>query len=255
MKSSLEYLPNSKREELQEIVKIILDNSSKKTEMILLYGSHATGNWAEERYSGDDGIVYEHKSDFDILVVTSSVESSKKWVVWKRVKKKIQRRKSISTWVSLITIDIRTLNNELKKGRYFYCDIKKEGIVLYDSEKCKLAKAKEMTAEELKEEAEGHYKKWFTSASEFLISFRSNFERNSLNIAAFELHQVTERLFSTTLLVFTGYKPKLHDLEKLYGQVIGQSQSFISIFPQTADFEKQNFDLLKRAYRLTLRYG
>ncbi|MCG8333335.1 MAG: HEPN domain-containing protein, partial [Proteobacteria bacterium] len=50
------------------------------------------------------------------------------------------------------------------------------------------------------------------------------------------------------LLVFTGYKPKLHDLDKLNKLVINQHRSFVSIFPQSTEEEKQNFILLKRAY-------
>ena len=52
----------------------------------------------------------------------------------------------------------------------------------------------------------------------------------------------------TILLVFTGYKPKLHDLKKLNKRVITQHRSFMTIFPQSTEQEKQNFLLLKRAY-------
>ena len=83
--------------------------------MILLFGSHARGNWVEDRYTGEDGIVYEHQSDFDILVVTASVESAQKWAYWSRIEKKLQRYKMIRTWVSLLVIDIQTLNNESGK--------------------------------------------------------------------------------------------------------------------------------------------
>ena len=248
MKTSLDHLPGIKQEELQDIVKIILEKTGKKTEMILLFGSHARGDWVEDRYTGEDGIVYEYKSDFDILVVTTSVESAQKWAYWSRVEKKLQRNELLRTWVSLLVIDIRTLNNELKKGRYFYKDIQKEGIMLYDSKRCELAEPMELTAEERKEEADLHFQKWFNSANSFLIDFNHAYERNDLLKAAFELHQATERFFMTTLLVFTGYKPKLHDLEKLNKLVIIQHRSFVSIFPQSTEEEKQNFILLKRAY-------
>ncbi len=44
--------------------------------MIVLFGSHARGDWIEDRYTGDDGIVYEYKSDFDILAVNSSANTA-----------------------------------------------------------------------------------------------------------------------------------------------------------------------------------
>ncbi len=67
MKTSLEHLPETKREELHDIVDIIRSSTSKKTDMIVLFGSHARGDWVDDRYSGDDGIVYEYQSDFDII--------------------------------------------------------------------------------------------------------------------------------------------------------------------------------------------
>ncbi len=248
MNISLEHLPELKREELQEIVKIILENSTKKTEMILLFGSHARGDWVEDRYTGDDGIVYEYRSDFDIMIVTSSIHSAQKWSYWLKIEKKLQRCKLIRTWVSLLVIDIQTLNKELKKGRYFYSDIRKEGIILYNSKKFELAEPKELTPEELKEEAARHFEKWFESANEFLEATYDEIKKQHFHKAAFELHQATERFFMTTLLVFTGYKPKLHDLEKLNRRVITQHRSFMTVFPQSTDLEKQNFILLKRAY-------
>ena len=248
MKTSLDHLPEIKQEELQDIVTIILEKTGKKTEMILLFGSHARGDWVEDRYTGEDGIVYEYKSDFDILVVTPSVETAQKWAYWSRVEKKLQRNELLRTWVNLLVIDIRTLNNELKKGRYFYRDIQKEGIMLYDSKRCELAEPMELTAEERKEEAELHFQKWFYSAKSFLRSYNHDMKDNEYLLAAFHLHQATERFFMTILLVFTGYKPKLHDLDKLNKLVINQHRSFVSIFPQSTEEEKQNFILLKRAY-------
>ncbi|MEW6679802.1 MAG: HEPN domain-containing protein [bacterium] len=52
-------------------------------------------------------------------------------------------------------------------------------------------------------------------AKGFYIDFRNAFQRQSYNIAAFHLHQATEHAYYATLLVFTGYKLMLHNLEKL----------------------------------------
>ncbi len=248
MNTSIDHLPETKREELQDIVDIIRNNTSKKTDMIILFGSHARGDWIEDRYTGEDGIVYEYKSDFDILVVTQSVESAQKWAYWSRIEKKLQRNKLLRTWVSLLVIDIHTLNNELKKGRYFYSDIQKEGIILYDSKRFELVKSIQLTPDERKEEAELHFERWSNSSIEFYDDYQVNFEKKRYRHAAFLLHQAAERLFTTVLLVYTGYKPKIHDLEKLNRQVINQHHSFVAVFPQSTELEKQNFNLLKRAY-------
>lgn len=248
MKTSLDHLPEIKQEELQDIVEILLEKTGKKAEIIILFGSHARGDWVEDRYTGEDGIVYEYKSDFDILVVTATNNSAQKWTYWSKVEKKLQRNKLLRTWVNLVVVGVQALNDELRKKRYFYRDIQEEGIMLFDSKRFELAEPIELTEEERKEEAELHFKKWFSSAKDFFRYYEVGLEENRYYTAAFNLHQATERLFTTILLVFTGYKPKLHDLEKLNKMVINQERSFLTVFPQATEEEKQNFLLLKRAY-------
>jgi hypothetical protein len=43
--------------------------------MIILFGSYARGGWVEDVY-GEDGVIYEYRSDFDILVVTEDKASA-----------------------------------------------------------------------------------------------------------------------------------------------------------------------------------
>ena len=64
MKTSLSHLPESKQHELEVIQEII--RAHVKAQMIILFGSYATGKWVEDRYV-EDGITYEYQSDFDIL--------------------------------------------------------------------------------------------------------------------------------------------------------------------------------------------
>jgi predicted nucleotidyltransferase len=45
MKTTLSHLPNDKQEELKTLTEIIL--SKVPAEMIILFGSHARGDWVE----------------------------------------------------------------------------------------------------------------------------------------------------------------------------------------------------------------
>ncbi|CAK6518743.1 hypothetical protein [Rickettsia helvetica] len=67
----------------------------------------------------------------------------------------------------------------------------------------------------MKEIAKDYYEEWFNFGTGFLIDSKSNLERESLRHSAFYLHQATESFYSTILLVFSNYKPKLHNLQKL----------------------------------------
>ena len=80
-----------------------------------------------------------------------------------------------------------------------------------------------------------HFEQWFTSAQEFYAQFEFAFGRGIYKIAAFELHQAVERFFDATLLVFTNYRPRLHDLQTLSHMVAGCDPAFLTVFPKTTD--------------------
>ena len=73
-------------------------------------------------------------------------------------------------------------------------------------------------------------------------------EKRDYKIAAFQLHQATERYYSAVELVFTGYKPKTHDLQTLSHMAAGHDPAFLPVFPQATATEKKRFELLRSAY-------
>ncbi len=66
MNTSIAHLPLSKQQELQRVTQLIVETVSP--EKVILFGSYATGNWVEDRYT-EGHITYEYISDYDILVV------------------------------------------------------------------------------------------------------------------------------------------------------------------------------------------
>lgn len=130
MKRSLAHLPKYKREELKKITSIINENAD--VEMIILFGSYARGTWVEDIYK-EGHITYEYKSDFDILVVAKEHGLARKLGLWDKIKSIIRRSSTIRTHVALIVHDIKEVNKALSSGQYFFSDIKKEGVLLYNS--------------------------------------------------------------------------------------------------------------------------
>lgn len=244
MKKSLAHLPKHKRYELKLIVEQI--RQLAEAEEIVLFGSYARGDWVEDRYT-ENNVTYEYASDFDILVIVESSEMANSTDIWRKIDKKI-RRFPIKTWTNVIVETVDSVNAGIAKGNYFFTDISKEGILLYDSRKFKLARPKKLNPKERRGQAKFNFKEWFTSAKEFVIDFNNAFKRRSYKKAAFELHQAVERFYTTILLVFTNYKPKTHDLEKFSHMAAGCDPAFLNIFPQAAEEQKKCFDLLKRAY-------
>jgi len=251
MKRSLAHLPKHKRDELKEVVAIITELAD--IEMIILFGSYARGNWVEDIYT-EGHITYEYKSDYDILVIAKEWRYARSINLWDKVENTIHGRKAIKTWVTLIVHDLREVNKALKRGQYFFSDIKKEGVLLYDSKRFELAEAQKLSPEERKLTAQQDFNYWFKSARYFFDNFKVNLEKRRYNIAAFELHQATERFYMTTLLVFTHYKPKEHDIKILSKRVSNLEPRFLPVFPRTTPEEERLFELLRKAY-IDARYN
>jgi uncharacterized protein len=259
LKTGINHLSTNRQSEIQEITDVIRQRFP--TEMIILYGSFARGDWVDDRYT-ENGTIYEYKSDYDILVVVDTEilairkESNNHW------QNKLRRDTVLETSLNVIFHGIEYLNSEIENGNYFFVDILKEGIMLYDSGKFNLSAPKQLKSADRKHKAEIYFEKWFENAEMFYLNFEANFERGKsntkyFNLAIFMLHQAAERFYACMILVFTDYKPKTHDLEKLDRQACKLDCRFKTIFPHTTEGEERLFQLLKRAYidsRYTLDY-
>jgi HEPN domain-containing protein/predicted nucleotidyltransferase len=215
--------------------------------MIILFGSYARGDWVEDRYR-EDGTLYDYISDYDILVVLDSEaiaikhESTKKWQSW------IRRDLNREIPVNVIFHGIDYFNSEIEASNYFFLDILNEGVLLYDSEKFKLAEPKPLNPQQRAAKAQFYFDKWFKNANGFYSQYLHAINDKEWEIAAFLLHQTTERFYMCILLVYTDYKPKLHDLEKLNKQVCMVDDRFKAVFPRSTPEEDRMFILLKKAY-------
>jgi len=140
MKTSLEHLPEQKQQELQRAIEIIREELD--LDMLILFGSYARGDWVEDL--DPETLLYRYQSDFDLLVVTETPRQASKieqnCQLDQKLAKIIHR-----TPISLIAEDIQFLNRRLRKSQYFYIDIVREGILLYDSGKFELAEPREIT--------------------------------------------------------------------------------------------------------------
>lgn len=243
MKTSLNHLPLSKRNQILEIVEIIREVASP--EKIILFGSYAKGKYVEHRYTGKDGIFYEYVSDYDFLVVTRN-NMIKEYELEDII---ISRTQHYKPPINLQIHEIDYINEGLEFGQYFFTDIVNEGILLYDTNSVHFAAPRELTPAEEKEIAQRYFDTWFTGGCGFLKTVQFNLEIREYKIGVFILHQAAESFYYTTLLVFTGYKPKTHNLYKLRKQAKHLSEELFLLFPIETNKEERNlFDLLKRGY-------
>ena len=244
MKTGLEILPEYKREELRRIVELI--RKEFDPEMIILFGSHARGTWVNDAGVDEGGWRYTYTSDFDIYVLMNSSRTSRQVERRQRIHDKFAV--TSRTPVQMISDSVKFFNENLREGRYFFIDIVKEGILLYDSGRSKLEEPKELTVEQRLKLAEEYFENYFKKANEFYDFFQIAFNKETYAMAAFLLHQTTENLYSTALLVLTTYRPRGHDIENFGKLAASLDPVFNTVFPLDTDEHKRLFELLKNAY-------
>jgi predicted nucleotidyltransferase/HEPN domain-containing protein len=258
MKTSLDHLPESKQRELARVVEILFAefearlaggkaerHKSGRILKIILFGSYARGGWVEDPESG-------YVSDYDILVVVNHEELTEILEYWAQAEDHLVREYAIghklSAPVNFIVHSLADVNKRLKLGRYFFTDIVKDGIALYEAPNHPFDRPKKLKPAEALKEAEGFYSHWFESAGRYLDTGRDHAIKQWTNEAAFELHQATERLYHCLLLVLTLYSPKSHRLNFLRSQAEQLDARLAAVWPRATKFEQRCFELLRRAY-------
>lgn len=241
MKTSLEHLPKEKQDLINYIVKAIIEKI--EPEKIILFGSHATDQWVEDEYM-EEGREYDYKSDYDFLVITKSGERRPDY----EVQEIVEHRSGLNKNVSAITHDIDYINGKLSDGQYFFSEIQMQGILLYDAGNIPLVKRRKLSSDEKRRMAREDFDTWFESAVDFMDGVLLYLEKKKFKKALFLLHQAAEHTYNTVILVFRGYKPKTHNLEKLRRYAKHFSKELTLVFPMNTNEEKRLFDLLKRGY-------
>lgn len=241
MKTSLDHLPARKQAELRAITEVI--RAGAPVGVLVLFGSHARGDWVDDPGGPDGG----YFSDYDLLAIVQSRAVADDAMLWAALEKQA-RELSPRSAVSLIVHDLKHVNGEIRAGSYFFGDIVREGIALFDARTFTLATPKEANATERLERAERNFAYWFESAQGFLKMFALGVEEGLNNQSAFILHQVAERLYTAVAMVFTGYKRKQHDLKKLDAEVAPLHPDLGGVLPRSTPEDAHLWDLLRRAY-------
>lgn len=241
MKRSIKFLPEIKQEELKKIVEAIL-KTCKDVEKIILFGSYARGDYKEAKDLKENRRT-GHISDYDVLIVTEQKKSTDKFASWNKAEKL-----KLTAPVRVIAHDIENLNINLAEGQYFFTDIKKEGIALFDSKKYKLANKRKLKPKEKQRIAQDHFSSWFKSAKTFFNQYENAVTMGDFKNASFQLHQSVESSYKAILLVFTNYNPNEHFLWMLGQRTSKYHPDLKTLFPKKNQKDKDRFKLLDDAY-------
>ncbi len=245
----LAHLPLDKREQILEILEIIKDVALP--EKVILFGSFARGDWVDDEYQ-EGGATYSYRSDFDFLVVLNNELKEKEYEIVSKIE---NRTLGFDHDVSPIVHTIEYINKGLSSGQYFFKDIIKEGIVLYDSNNVVFSSLEIISPENEYQLIKQYYENWIISGSEFLegtkILFKNALDKkSSLNQVIFNLNQSVEKFYGGILLIYTGYKPKTHKIKiyRKYSKHISQELNQLFNFPIGDSEEVRLFDILNKSY-------
>ena len=238
-KADLDHLPEDRRRQLEAIAERICQRVP--LDWLILFGSHARGDWVADYETG-------YFSDYDLLAIPSEPFLTTHYPLWERLGREL-RALTDPIPVTLLVHTVQEVNHELRRGRYFFTDVIKEGVALVDTNRTSLASPPTLIPpEERLRQASFDLDYWFNSASGFWRGTGYYMARGENAHAAFSLHQAVERYYHAVTLVFTNYKYRTHDIEELAEKAANLHPSLAGVLPRGEPDDEERFDLLKRAY-------
>lgn len=214
---------------------------------IILFGSYARGDWVDEPHT-----MKGYRSDFDLLVVVNNNKLSD-FAYWYKAKDRLVRDRAIKTPTSFIVHSRRFVNTALRQGQYFFTDIRREGIVLYELDDEPLAEPKPLTLREEYQTAAENFRTRLPGAKRWLETFdfqlrKSRTDGEWRKDAAFALHQAIEHTYATLLLVLTNYSPPSHKITFLRALAEDQDRRLTEAWPREQQRHRAWFNTLNEAY-------
>lgn len=259
MRTDLDHLPPAKKRELDRVVQILFeefgdanklatgDKKAGRVLKIILYGSYARGGWVDEPHTAKG-----YRSDFDLLIVVNQDALTDRLDYWSKAEERLTRELAITgtlrTPVNFIVHTLQEVNDGLAHGRYFFIDVQREGIALYQSDDTELHQPKPKTPEQALAMAREYFEDWVPSGASFLKGYRFYMGEKDWKKAAFLLHQATENLYHAVLLVRTFYTPHVHNLGFLRTQAERLDRRLFDVWPRNNRKDRAAFEKLKDAY-------
>lgn len=260
MRNDLDHLPANKQRELERVKAIIFEEfedalalaakgwkKKGRIEKIILYGSYARGGWVDEPHTAKG-----YRSDFDILIIVNDKRLTERVDYWLKLDDRLIRElaidKTLRTPVNFIVHTLQEVNDGLAHGRYFFMDVAKDGVALYEADERELHTPKPKTPEQALAMAREYQGEWLPQANAFYKMYKAGLEAGDLKQASFVLHQATESLYHCILLVSSFYTPHVHNLGFLRTQAERLDMRLVDVWPRETRLDRAKFEKLKQAY-------
>jgi len=268
LQARIAKLPRRAQRDMESAVQILVEEFEKATAgskaehrrngrvlKIILFGSYARGKQVVDP-------VGRYFSDYDLLVVVDHEDLTEAARYWEKAEDRMVDMLTQRGWpqpLNLIIHSIDDVNYQLRRGRYFWVDIAKEGIALFEEPGFPFEKPGELTEQEAREEAQRYYDSEYSGIARSLA--KAQFDRSQAqretdpaeqrkwrNEAAFDLHQAMERAYYCIMLVLILYQPKSHNLNFLSKRAEQLDDRLIGVWKTDTKFGKRCYELLRAAY-------
>jgi predicted nucleotidyltransferase/HEPN domain-containing protein len=260
MRTDLDHLPPAKQRELERVVQILFEEFDEARGLatqdwkkkgrilkIILYGSYARGGWVDEPHTAKG-----YQSDFDLLIIVNDRRLTDRVEYWAKAEDRLNRElaitKTLKTPVNFIVHTLHEVNDGLAHGRFFFMDVARDGIAIYQSDGSELAEPKPKTPDQALAMAKEYFEEWLPTAMQRFELANIATEKGFLKPAAFDLHQTTEYLYHCVMLVCTFYTPHVHNLGFLRTQAERLDRRLAYVWPMDSRKERAMFEKLKDAY-------
>ncbi|WP_164830993.1 nucleotidyltransferase and HEPN domain-containing protein [Sinorhizobium meliloti] len=256
MKTSLDHLPQRKQRELARIVEVLheeFEDALKEATAdfkkrgrilkIILFGSYARGTWVDEPHTKKG-----YKSDYDLLIVVNNRKLTDFAAYWHKAQDRLLRLQGVETPVNFVVHSRREVNTALRGGLYFFVDIRKEGVILYELDDEPLAAPRPLSPTDEHETAKRHFVRLQRANNSLKLAKMAAAERAMLNDAAFLLHQAMEHSYATLLLTLTNYSPPSHNLKHLRQLAEDRDERLVAVWPRDRQRYSAWFNIINEAY-------
>ncbi|MES2272219.1 MAG: HEPN domain-containing protein [Pseudomonadota bacterium] len=258
MKTDLSHLPQAKQRELARVVQFLFEEFGDATVLaegkrkagrilkIILFGSHARNDWVNEPHTAKGYV-----SDYDLLVIVNQQDLTD-LDLWHNAEERLIREtqvtKVLRTPANFIVHSLKEVNDALAQGRFFFMDIARDGIALYQSSDTELHQPKPKEPTDALEMAQEYFEEWFPSAADFHDSAKDAALKGKSKLAAFLYHQATERLYHCLLLTLTFYTPHRHNIAFLRSIADKLDLRLVDVWPRDDRKARALFTKLRDAY-------
>lgn len=266
MRSNFDHLPPHKQRELERVVQIIFEEFDDALALstqewkrkgrivkIILYGSYARGGWVDEPHTAKG-----YQSDYDLLIIVNNGRLTDRVEYWSKLDDRLIRElsvtKTLRTPVNFIVHSVGEVNAGLSQGRYFFMDVARDGIAIYQAVDDELPEPQPKTPHAALEMAQEYFDEWWPSGGQFMHHYRTSVAEQWWNNGAFQLHQAAERYYNCVLLVCEFHSPAVHNLAFLRTNAERIDPRLIDAWPRETKADRSRFEKLKEAY-IKARYS